>query len=226
MSVGLAIGAVNAALVVFARIPSFIVTLGMFYGLRGVGLALTGGLSVEIPTIPLTSLLGGKVLGTPITMQVVWAIGVALFFWMVLEWTRYGNWIFATGSMRGAARSLGVPARRVKFSLFVLSSLLAGFAGCCVFSRLGTVTVDFGTDYNLLAIVAVVVGGTSLFGATGTVFGTLIGAVLVSSIQPGLLQMGAGGTWYQAAIGVVLVIAVLFNLRFEGFRLKRLGAPK
>jgi simple sugar transport system permease protein len=226
MLVGLGIGAVNATLVVVARIPSFIVTLGMYYALLGIGLAVTGGVSYEIPPDALTGALGGKILGSPVTMQVAWAIGVAAFFWFVLEHTRYGNWIFATGSPGGAARSLGVPTRRVKFSLFLLCSALSGFAGCAVFSRLGTVTVGFGTDYNLLAIVACVVGGTSLFGASGTVAGTLIGAVLVSSIQPGLLQSGMGGTWYQAAIGFVLVVAVLFNIRFEAVRAKRVGVRR
>ncbi len=171
----------------------------------------------------MTTILAGKIFNTAVTMQLFWTVLIVTFFWFVLGRTRFGNWTFASGGRGDVARSMGVPTRRVKMSLFVLCSALAGFAGCCVFARLTTVSGSFGYDYNLLAIVAVVVGGTSLYGARGTILGTVIGAVLVSSLQPGLIAIGAGGTVYQAITGILLVIAVLFNGRFERFRASRIG---
>ena len=225
MAMGLAagIGLVNGFLTIVFKIPSFIVTLGTFYALQGLVIVMTGGFEIVLPDMPITNVLGANVGGTFLTMETVWTVAIVAIAWFVLEQTRFGNWIFAAGSSRGVARAMGVPERRVKFVLFALCSVLAGFAGCCVAARLLTVGSTFGTDYNLLAIVATVVGGTSLFGGRGTMVGTLIGAILVSSIQPGLIELGAGGTWYQAVVGVVLVIAVLFNIRFEVFRSKRVG---
>lgn len=220
------IGAVNGILVLRLKLPSFIATLGTFYALAGVNLVITKGVSTQMPESLLRDALGGKVGDSGITMLMVWAFVVVTFFAFVLAKTRFGNWIFATGGKAGVARAMGVPDARVRYSLFILSSVLAAFAGCLVFARLGTVTGTTGFDYNLLAIVAAVVGGTSLYGATGTVLGTVIGAFLVSSIQPGLLVIGAGGTWYQAVIGVVLVVAVLFNIRFERFRASRIGVNR
>jgi simple sugar transport system permease protein len=218
-----AVGALNGLLVLRLKLPSFIATLGTFYALGGISLVLTKGVSIQMPASLMSEALGGKVLGSIVTMPVIWAGIVVVFFTFVLGKTRFGNWVFATGGKRGVARAMGVPDTRVRYSLFILSSILAAFAGCIVFARLTTVTGTTGFDYNLLAIVAAVVGGTSLYGATGTVLGTVIGAVLVSSIQPGLLVIGAGGTWYQAVIGTVLVVAVLFNIRFERFRASRIG---
>lgn len=217
------VGAINGLLVLRFRLPSFIATLGSFYALAGINLVLTKGVSIQMPTSLIGEILGGKVLGSIVTMPMVWAVVIVLFFTFVLGNTRFGNWVFAAGGKAGVARAMGVPDERVRYSLFILSSVLAALAGCLVFARLGTVTGTTGFDYNLLAIVAAVVGGTSLYGATGTVVGTVIGAMLVSSIQPGLLVIGAGGTWYQAVIGVVLVMAVLFNIRFERFRAARIG---
>lgn len=223
MLAAVAVGGLNGLLVLRFKLPSFIATLGSFYALAGINLVLTKGVSIQMPSSLISEVLGGKVLGSVVTMPVIWAGLVVVFFAFVLAKTRFGNWIFATGGRPGVARAMGVPDARVRYSLFVLSSVLAAFAGCLVFARLGTVTGTTGFDYNLLAIVAAVVGGTSLYGATGTVIGTVIGAVLVSSIQPGLLVIGAGGTWYQAVIGSVLVAAVLFNIRFERFRASRIG---
>jgi len=223
MGLGVAVGLINAILTIAFRIPSFIATLGSFFALQGLAIVMTGGFEIVLPDLPITRALGANVAATPVTMETVWAIGIVAILWFVLERTKFGNWVFAAGSGRGVARAMGIPDRRIKVLLFVLCSTLAGFAGCCVASRLLTVGSTFGTDYNLLAIVATVVGGTSLFGGRGTMVGTLIGAILVSSIQPGLLELGAGGTWYQAVVGLVLVIAVLFNIRFEAFRARRVG---
>lgn len=221
-----AIGALNGLLVVRLKLPSFIATLGTFYALAGINLVLTLGVSTQMPPSLIREVLGGKVFGSGVTMTIVWAVVIVSFFAFVLGKTRFGNWVFATGGRAGVARAMGVPERRVRYSLFILCSVLAAFAGCIVFARLGTVTGTTGFEYNLLAIVTAVVGGTSLYGATGTVVGTVIGAALVSSIQPGLLVIGAGGTWYQAVIGAVLVIAVLFSIRFERFRAARIGVHR
>jgi simple sugar transport system permease protein/ribose transport system permease protein len=112
---------------------------------------------------------------------------------------------------------MGVPTARVKRTNFVLSAFLAGLAGCMQFAYLRGVTQAQGQNYELLAITAAVLGGTSLFGGTGTIWGSIIGAFLLSSIQIGLVLIGVPGSFYVTFIGVMLVIVVIANVRLGRF---------
>jgi simple sugar transport system permease protein len=214
ISVGLANGFVTTKF----GIPSFITTLGMFFVLQGLNNLLISGhqLIMFDPSLAMT-LLGAKIGTTPFYMPLVWMFAVALIFWFVLTRLRYGNWTFATGGKVGPAKAMGVPTARVKVINFALSAFLAGLAGCMQFAYLRGVTQAQGQNYELLAITAAVLGGTSLFGGTGTIWGSIIGAFLLSSIQIGLVLIGVPGSFYVTFIGVMLVIVVIANVRLGRF---------
>jgi simple sugar transport system permease protein len=214
VTVGLANGLVTTAF----GIPSFITTLGMFFVLQGLNNLLISGhqLIMFDPSMAM-SLLGARIGVTPFYMPVVWMFLIACVFWFVLTRLRYGNWTYATGAKVGPARAMGVPTVRVKRINFVLSALFAGLAGCMQFAYLRGVTQAQGQNYELLAITAAVLGGTSLFGGTGTIWGSIIGAFLLSTIQIGLVLIGVPGSFYVTFIGVMLVIVVIANVRLGRF---------
>ncbi|HMN84757.1 MAG TPA: ABC transporter permease [Bauldia sp.] len=212
------VGLVNGYVTTLFGIPSFITTLGMFFVLQGLNNLLISGhqLIWFDPSLAMT-VLGAQIGKLPFYMPLVWMFGIALLFWFVLTRLRYGNWTFATGGKVGPAKAMGVPTARVKRINFVVSALLAGLAGCMQFAYLRGVTQAQGQNYELLAITAAVLGGTSLFGGSGTIWGSIIGAFLLSSIQIGLVLIGVPGSFYVTFIGVMLVIVVIANVRLGRF---------
>ena len=213
-----AVGLTNGFVTTVFGIPSFITTLGMFFVLQGLNNLLISGhqLIMFEPSMAM-SLLGARIGGTPFYMPLVWMFVIAAAFWFVLTRLQYGNWTFATGGKVGPARAMGVPTARVKRINFVLSAVFAGLAGCMQFAYLRGVTQAQGQNYELLAITAAVLGGTSLFGGTGTIWGSIIGAFLLSTIQIGLVLIGVPGSFYVTFIGVMLVIVVIANIRLGRF---------
>ncbi len=212
------IGLINASLTVFLKIPSFIATLGMYFLLGGVNFIITSGYSVDITghSGVLLSILGGQPRGFPLAAPFIWMILMAIVFATLLGAMTYGNWTFATGSKGGrSAGMVGVPVLRVKIINFIVCSTLSGIAGVMALSQYGSMSSGFSSGYNLIAIVATVLGGTSLLGGRGSVLGTVIGAALLGVLDTGLVLVGAPGTFYTAMIGVILVIAVVLDVRIE-----------
>jgi len=214
LSLGALVGVLNGYVTTFFRIPSFIATLGMYFGLQGMNnLLISGHQLIMFEPRTSMSLLGGKIGSGPFYMPVLWLIVIAAIFWFVTTWRAYGNWTLATGGNAGPAKAMGVPTQRVKRINFVISSSLAGLAGCMQFAYLHGVTQAQGDKYELLAITAAVLGGTSLFGGSGTIWGSVLGAILLSSIQIGLVLIGAPGSFYVTFIGVMLVVVVIANTK-------------
>jgi simple sugar transport system permease protein len=212
------VGVVNGLVTTAFGIPSFITTLGMFFVLQGLNnLLISGHQLIMFEPSNAMSLLGAQIGSTPFYMPFVWMFVIAAAFWFVLTRLRYGNWTFATGGKVGPARAMGVPTARVKRINFVLSAFFAGLAGCMQFAYLRGVTQAQGQNYELLAITAAVLGGTSLFGGTGTIWGSIIGAFLLASIQIGLVLIGVPGSFYVTFIGIMLVIVVIANVRLGRF---------
>lgn len=220
VALGLAgiVGVVNGLVTTLFGIPSFIATLGMFFVLEGMNNLLISGhqLLMFKPSAAML-LLGARIGSTPFYMPLVWMFVIAGAFWFVLTRLRYGNWTFATGGKSGPAKAMGVPITQVKRINFILSALFAGLAGCMQFSYLHTVTQGQGQNYELLAITAAVLGGTSLFGGLGTIWGSVIGAFLLATIQIGLVLIGVPGSFYVTFIGVLLVVVVIANVRLGRF---------
>jgi simple sugar transport system permease protein len=212
------VGVVNGLVTTIFGIPSFITTLGMFFVLQGLNNLLISGhqLIMFDPSLAMSA-LGGKIGDTPFYTPLVWMFVIGGVLWFVLTRLRYGNWTFATGGKVGPAKAMGVPTAKVKRTNFVFSAVLAGLAGCMQFAYIRGVTQGQGQNYELLAITAAVLGGTSLFGGTGTIWGSVIGAFLLATIQIGLVLIGVPGSFYVTFIGIMLVIVVIANVRLGRF---------
>jgi simple sugar transport system permease protein len=212
------VGLVNGWVTTYFRIPSFITTLGMLFVLLGLNnLLISGHQLVMFDESPAMTILGAKIGSTPFYVPLIWMFAIGSVAWFVLTRLRYGNWTYATGGRVGPAKAMGVPTDRVKRVNFVFCALLAGLAGCMQFAYLRGVTQAQGDNYELLAITAAVIGGTSLFGGTGTIVGSLIGAFLLATIQIGLVLVGVPGSFYVTFIGLMLVLVVISNVRLGRF---------
>ena len=217
----LAVGLLNGLLTTLARIPSFIVTLGMLFAVTSLNRILAGGDPVQLygREGPVIRLMGEDVPATPVGAPFLWMLVAAAILWFVLERTGYGNWSRAAGHAGGnVARAMGVPVARVKVTNFALCAGLAGLAGCLQLADFGSSGVSSGENYNLLAIVAVVMGGTSLFGVRGTILGTLLGTLILGALKTGLILVGTRGEYYTGLIGVLLLVVAVINARAEKAR--------
>ena len=207
---GAACGLVNGVLVTRGGVAPFIVTLGMMTIARGLALIFSGGRPVADMSNELTA-LAGDFIGIPI--PVLCFAGVAAAAWFFLRNFRLGRHIYAVGGNENAARAAGVPVEKVKLFAYGLCGLLTGLAGVVLAARITTGQPNAGQAYELDAIAAVVIGGTSLAGGVGTITGTLLGVLLIGVINNGLDLMGVS-SYYQAVIkGVIIVGAVWLDRR-------------
>jgi len=207
---GAACGVVNGVLVTRGGVAPFIVTLGMMTIARGLALIFSGGRPVADMSNELTA-LAGDLFGIPI--PVLCFAGVAVAAWFFLRNFRLGRHIYAVGGNENAARAAGVPVEKVKLFAYGLCGLLTGLAGVVLAARITTGQPNAGQAYELDAIAAVVIGGTSLAGGVGTITGTLLGVLLIGVINNGLDLMGVS-SYYQAVIkGVIIVGAVWLDRR-------------
>ena len=210
-----AVGASSALIVTYTQAPSLIVTLGAMMFWRGVIFALTGGFPVPVQQdTPVFKLFSAQWHG--FNVSIVWLLGLVAVLSFVLLRTPFGNWIFATGGNPEAARKTGIPTRRVKVTLFVVSSLLAALAGMIQMTRFGSVDALRGQGIELPAVAAAVIGGTRLEGGAGTIMGTAFGVITFGMIQVGLQLATVPGYFYQALVGLVLVVAVLVHRHTPG----------
>ena len=215
------IGCANGIVTTRFAIPSFITTLATLLIVQGIDLVVSGGNTIlYFGHNWVISILGGTIPHTTIGSRVLWFIGLTALLWFVLERTSFGNWVSAAGGRAGVARAMGVPTKRVKLINFAVCSMFAALAGIMQFASYGAASAQDGQDYELLAIVAAVIGGTSLFGVTGTIVGTFIGALILGLLQTGLILVGVPGSWYEPLIGAILVLAVIVNVRLSNLNLQ------
>jgi simple sugar transport system permease protein len=208
------IGLTNGLLTMLTGIPSFIATLGMLFAIKSVNRMLAGGAPVELLETEdrIIRWMGAELPYTPFTAPLIWMFGFGALLWFVLEHTSHGNATRAIGDQEGSiARAMGVPVMQTKLVNFVVCAVLAGLSGCLQLADFGYASVDSGRDHNLMAIVAVVIGGTSLLGVRGTVLGSLLGALLLGTLKSGLVLVGTRGEFYDLLIGVLLLMAAIFN---------------
>jgi simple sugar transport system permease protein/ribose transport system permease protein len=214
MGVAALIGSFNGLLVTYARIPSFIVTLGMLYIVRGATLMLSSYPVARLEHPSFFEVLAGDVFGN-VPIQIFWMLAFVVVGYLVMQRTTFGYHIRATGSNRGAAELSGIRVRRVKIIGFMLTSMTAAFAGALSFAHLTSVAPTAGTGNELTVIAAVVIGGTALFGGYGTVLGTFLGAALLIVIRNGLVQLGGDGRLQDAFLGAIIIIAVAIHTYLE-----------
>jgi ribose/xylose/arabinose/galactoside ABC-type transport system permease subunit len=208
---GLLIGIVNGIGVAYARIPAFIMTLGMLSFARGLAFIYTGGTPIPIINESYYFVGNGYLLGIPIPSLIL--IATLIVSAMVLRMTPFGRCVYGIGSNEDAALLSGVPVRRYKICVYGISGFCAALAGLVYSSQLGVGTPIAGQAYELDAIAAVVVGGTALFGGKGSVFGTFIGTLIIGVLANVLNLAGVDPFVQQLFKGALIVIAVFIMSR-------------
>ena len=203
---GVFAGAVQGVIIAKVKIPPFIVTLGGLTVWRGVALEYVDGSNVYGLPKQLIWLGGGDVLGMP--SPVIVAILIYLGCWFLLKKTKFGTYTYAIGGNSVAARLSGINIDRVLISIYSLSGLLCGVSGILIAGRINATSAVVGTGYELDAIAAVAIGGTSMSGGKGIIWGTLLGALVMGVIRNGLNLMRVSPYYQQIIIGVVIVGAV------------------
>lgn len=213
LGAAMALGLVNGLGVALAGIPPFIMTLGMLSFARGLGFIFTGGTPIPILDEGFYDLGNGYLLGVPNPTWIFAA--VLLSSWVVLSLTPFGRSVYAIGSNEDAARLSGVPVRAYTVLVYVISGIVSGIAGLVYASQLSVGTPIAGQGYELDAIAAVVVGGTSLFGGRGSVGGTLIGTLIIGVLANILNLTGVDPFVQQLFKGALIVLAVFIMTRSE-----------
>lgn len=210
--VGLVVGCINGALVSMLNIPSFLVTLGMLGIAVGVAQWITDSAPQPILEPTYNLVFGGGNFG-PVPGLLVWMAVVVAVGAVGLSKTRFGRQVLATGGNRTAADFTGVNTRRITFQVLVISSVLAALAGMLYAGRLESGRFQWGSGDELSAIAAVILGGTSLFGGSGAVVGTFVGALLIGLINNGLVLAGLDTSQQQVVRGVIIILAVALARR-------------
>lgn len=207
---GLAWGAANAFCIVRLQLPALIVTLASLSAAQGAAELIAG--ETDIPDVPgkLVATIGtNDLLGVP---YLVWiAAAIVLVLGAILAFTRFGSRTYCIGSGQEAARRAGVPVSRHTFAIYCLSGALAGLTGFLTLAQFGTTSLDGHASDVLTAITAVVLGGVSLYGGSGVMFGTVIGVFIPVVLANGFTIVGLAATWQQIAVGAVLVMAVYLD---------------
>lgn len=210
LGAGAMAGAINGFLITKTRMPAFIVTLGMLGIARGFALifAPNGGAIYGLPA-PVVFLGQGRPLGIP-TPVIILVITAFVIHYM-LSYSPFGRHTLAMGDSEAAARATGIPVEKLRWKLYTLSGFLAGLAGLIYMARVNAGDPTAGINYELTAITAAIIGGTSLFGGKGSILGTMVGALIMGVLQNGLNLLGVPSFWQQVAIGVVLILAVYID---------------
>ena len=204
---GAGLGSLNGLFISQLRVPPFIATLGMLGMARGLALILSRGIPIFGLSKEYLWIGQGKLFDlVPIPTLIL--LGVFALVYFIARYTRFGRFIYATGSNAEAAKLSGINLGRVLLGTFALSGLLCGVAAVIEAARLATIQPAGGNGYELLAIGAVVIGGTSLFGGEGNVIATLIGALLETTIRNGLNLLGVNAFWQYVVNGAVIIAAV------------------
>jgi len=223
---GLASGAVSGLFITRLSIPPFIVTLALMSSLRGMGNLLTDGKPIS-PLPEQYAWLGRYQLGGTVPMPVLLFAAVLVAGVVLLHFTRFGRHVMAIGGNEEAARLSGVPVAKTKLYVYMLGGALTGIAGILLSSKLGSGSPKVGVADELAVIAAVVVGGTSLAGGEGKIFGTLIGAFIIAVIQNGMNLTGVESYRQKVVLGFVILGAVLLDtFKRRGWRLFKLGSGR
>jgi simple sugar transport system permease protein len=211
------VGFFNGYLVVKTGLPSFIVTLGMLFALRGATIGLSRVLTsrTQMSLWPpfmngfLHDIFAGKI--GAFSVSILWWFALAAVATYVLTRTVFGNWVYGTGGNKDAARNVGVPVARVKILGFMATSMAAALLATIQVLDAGSADVLRGNLLELQAIAAAVIGGVLLTGGYGSVIGALFGALIFGMVQQGIFFTGVDTDWFQLFVGAMVLLAVLFN---------------
>jgi ribose transport system permease protein len=207
---GGAVGILNGMMITLLRLPPFIATYGMLWVLHGITYWFMAGETIHGFSPGFRALGSGYWLGVPVPIYVMAAFLVA--GGVFTRYTTFGHEVYAIGSNREAARLSGIPVRARLNLVYVLSGAMAGLAAVVYLARLNSAEADIGEPLTLPAIAAVLIGGASLFGGVGTLFGTLVGAVTLTLVLNGMNLLAIDANWQPLVTGVIVLLAVLIDI--------------
>jgi len=211
IGLGLVSGLINGCLIVWLRLPSFIITLAMMFAYKGIATALTSGYNIAIRSNQFSAIAHGELIpGVP--NIILWALIAFVIFWYVSERTRAGRYIYALGGNEPAVRTMGISANRYRVLAFAMSGLLNGIACVLLSSFLGMAPARLGDRYLFNALIAVVIGGTSIMGGAGGLRRTLIGVLVIVIFDNGAALLGIDSRMQEVAKGVLLIVAVFLTV--------------
>lgn len=213
--VGVAIGLFHGFGIVKMGLPPFIITLATLTSLRGIGLLMTNGNSISINNDAFQEFSRNSSLGVPNLFWMVILVGIPAYIF--LHHSRWGRYLFSVGSNAEASRLSGVNVQRTIYMAYTLSGLCAAFVGVLLASRIGIGNPTQAEGWELQAIASSVIGGTSLFGAVGSVHGPLLGAFILATINNGANLLNVNAFWQRIITGVLIIVIVYFDgLRRRG----------
>jgi erythritol transport system permease protein len=226
LALGVGIGLINGVLVVKARVPPFIATLGVGYVVRGAAALRTDGAtfpslagSPDLGNTGFDIFGGGHILSLPTQIWIMAVIAIAGI--LIARQTAFGRHIYAVGGNSHAALLAGIRVSRVTIAAYMMCGFCAAVAGIIVASELGATNPSAGTSFELTAIAAVVLGGTSLFGGRGTVLGSIVGAFVIGFLTDGLVLMNVTTFWQTVVLGLVIITAVVVDQAQEAWEKSR-----
>jgi ribose transport system permease protein len=209
LAFGLLIGVFHGFGITKLGLPPFIMTLATLTALRGIGLLITNGSTISITNTDFTGFSRGDFLGVPNLFWMV--LVVAIPGYIFLHHSRYGRYLFAIGSNTEAARLSGVNTVRMIYIAYILSGLCAAFVGILLAARIGIGNATQAEGWELQAIASSVIGGTSLFGAVGSVYGPLLGSFILTTINNGANLLNVNSFWQRVITGVLIIVIVYFD---------------
>ncbi|HHQ4188860.1 TPA: ABC transporter permease subunit [Clostridium perfringens] len=209
--IGIAVGLINGLLVSKGKLQAFIVTLATMTIFRGATLVFTDGTPISKLPEAFVKIGNGKLGFMPIPVIITIIIIIAIIAVYALSQTRFGRYLYALGGNEDASRLSGINTDKIKTLVYVVSGFASAIAGVIITSRIGSASPNAGTGFELDAIAAVVIGGTSLAGGEGTITGTLIGALIIGVLNNGLNLMNVSPFYQSIVKGLVILIAVLLD---------------
>lgn len=207
---GAIVGAFKAWVIVDCELPALIVTLGIQYAVNGIVSITTKGMSISGATDTFKILGQGRVFGS-VYITILIAIVIAIIFQIILSYTKYGRSLFAVGGNPETARLAGIPVKRRRRQVHILVSIFAAFAGILMASRFASAQTTAGAGTELTVMAAVIIGGTSMFGGSGSVVGSVLGCLLLAVISNGLVLIRIDSFWQNLIFGVILLISVAID---------------
>ena len=209
LAVGAGVGLVNGLLVARLAVPPFVATLGMLSIGRGLTYIYSNGMPIPNLSKNFLWIGQGDIAGIPI--PIFFFLGVFVVLWVVLNKTTYGRYVYAVGGNEKSAKTAGIATKTIIVSVYILCGICAALGGLILTARTTSGLPQAGVSYELDAIAAVVIGGTSLSGGVGTIHGTLIGALIIGVINNGLDLLGVSSFYQQVVKGVIIIVAVLLD---------------
>jgi ribose transport system permease protein len=207
--IGCLLGLFNGLVITKFNVPPFVATLAMLTIARGFTMLYTNGFPISVFPPAFSNIGGGRFLGLPLPVWI--ASGIVVSAIIITKKIKLGRYIFAIGGNENAAKLSGIPIDRVKITVYAIAGALAAVGGIIVTARLDSAQPNAGTSYELDAIAAVVIGGTSLNGGRGSIWGTVLGAVIIGVLNNGLVLLDVSPFWQQVVKGAVILLAVIID---------------